>query len=89
MPSNPDNRTASRMKNEWVAQVWQTISLPVAAVILALLIGAVILSFQGIHPLHANGSLLKGAFGNPTALGRTLEKATPLVFSGVAICGIR
>jgi simple sugar transport system permease protein len=85
MSSNSDNRAASRTQNEWITRIWRTISLPATAVILALLIGAVILLFQGIHPLHAYGSLLKGAFGSFTAWGRTLEKATPLIFSGVAI----
>jgi simple sugar transport system permease protein len=28
---------------------------------------------------------LKGAFGSPAAIERTLEKATPLIFSGLAV----
>lgn len=64
---------------------WRTILLQLVAVILALLIGAVILLLSGANPLLAYGSLLRGSFGSLTILGRTLEKATPLVFSGLAV----
>jgi simple sugar transport system permease protein len=60
-------------------------SVPVAAVVLAALIGAIILAVSGASPLEAYGALFEGAFGNAQALGRTLEKATPLIFSGLAV----
>lgn len=63
----------------------RTISVPVVAVLLAALIGALILAVSGASPLAAYSALLKGAFGSPTAFTRTLEKATPLVFSGLAV----
>jgi len=52
---------------------------------LAALIGAFILWISGANPLEAYGALLKGAFGSPAAIERTLEKATPLIFSGLAV----
>jgi simple sugar transport system permease protein len=55
------------------------------AVLLAALIGAVILLVSGANPFASYAALLKGAFGNMTALGRTLEKVTPLIFSGIAV----
>jgi simple sugar transport system permease protein len=59
--------------------------IPVAAVILAGMIGAVILAISGADPLQAYAALVKGSFGSLAALGRTLEKATPLIFSGLAV----
>ncbi len=55
------------------------------AVLLALLIGAVILLISGANPIAAYAALLKGSFGSSTAFARTLEKATPLLFSGLAV----
>ena len=85
MNSASDNSADSNLKERWIVRIWHRVSLPVAAAILALLIGAAILAFQGIHPLTAYGALLKGAFGNLSAFSRTLEKTTPLIFSGLAI----
>jgi simple sugar transport system permease protein len=65
--------------------LWRTVILQVVAVLLAALIGAVILLLSGANPLLAYGALLRGSFGSMTVLGRTLEKATPLVFSGLAV----
>lgn len=72
---------------------WQAVSIPLAAVVLALLIGAVILIISGANPLQAYAALIRGSFGSSTAFTRTLEKATPLMFSGLAIafafkCGL-
>jgi ABC-type uncharacterized transport system permease subunit len=59
--------------------------LPVAAVALALVVGAVIIAIDGTNPLSAYAALLEGAFGGQENLGRTLEKATPLILSGLAV----
>ncbi|MFN2144170.1 MAG: ABC transporter permease, partial [Anaerolineales bacterium] len=68
-----------------LARLWYGIRLPLISVILAMLIGAIILLVSGANPITAYQALFKGAFGNMSALGRTLEKATPLLFSGLAI----
>jgi len=65
--------------------VWRAIAVQVVAVLLAVLIGAVILIVSGANPIEAYLALLRGSFGSLTALGRTLEKATPLIFSGLAV----
>ncbi len=65
--------------------VWRTIAVQVVAVLLAVLIGAIILLVSGANPIEAYAALLRGSFGTTTALGRTLEKATPLIFSGLAV----
>jgi len=69
----------------WLRQIWRSISVPLVAVLLAGLIGAVLLLISGANPLQAYGALFKGAFGSPVAIQRTLEKATPLIFSGLAV----
>jgi ABC-type uncharacterized transport system permease subunit len=66
-------------------RVWIAIRIPVVAVLLSLLIGAIVLLISGANPLVAYLALLKGAFGSQAAIQRTLEKATPLVFTGLAV----
>lgn len=68
-----------------LASTWQSISVPVVAVLLASAIGAIILLISGAPPLQAYAALIEGSFGSPAAFARTLEKATPLVFSGLAV----
>ncbi|MBW2440958.1 MAG: ABC transporter permease [Deltaproteobacteria bacterium] len=62
-----------------------TLSVPVAAVLLGALIGAIILAAHGANPFKAYAALLQGAFGTIIAVGRTFEKTTPLIFSGLAV----
>jgi simple sugar transport system permease protein len=76
--------SASRFRR-WLGAAWRSVSVPFVAVILALLVGAVILQISGASPLQAYSALFKGAFGSVNAIGRTLEKATPLVFGGLAV----
>lgn len=66
-------------------RMWRATSVPLTAVALAIAIGAIILLVSGANPLAAYGGLLKGSFGSGSAIGRTLEKATPLIFSGLAV----
>lgn len=68
-----------------LARVWRTVSIPLGAVLLAALIGAIILKVSGASPIAAYAALIKGSFGDADAFGRTLEKATPLIFSGLAV----
>jgi ABC-type uncharacterized transport system permease subunit len=69
----------------WLKQLWLGVRVPLAAVIIALLVGAVILLSSDVNPLEAYKALFIGAFGNEKYLLRTLEKATPLIFSGLAV----
>ena len=58
---------------------------PAAAVLGACLVGALILLVSGADPVAAYRALIEGAFSSPSAFGRTLEKAIPLVLSGLSI----
>ncbi len=68
-----------------VRRVLRAVLVPVLAVVLALLVGALLLSLSDIDPLRAYTALYEGAFGNARAWKRTFEKATPLIFSGLAV----
>ena len=60
--------------------------IPIAAFLLALLIGTIMITFLGVNPLIAYQALLKGAFGSMNAIADTVVKATPLLFVGLGIC---
>ncbi len=60
-------------------------AVPTLSVILALLIGAIIIWISGSNPIEAYVALFQGAFGSTEAILRTLEKATPLIFGGLAV----
>lgn len=58
---------------------------PVVSIVIALLIGAVIMLLTGDNPIPAYAALIRGAVGSPTAIGRTILNATPLIFTGLAV----
>ena len=68
-----------------VRRLWNAISVPATSVLLAMFIGAIILLVSGANPIESYGALIKGSFGGMKEFGRTLEKATPLVLSGLAV----
>lgn len=64
---------------------WQEILVPLAAVVLALLIGSGFILFVGENPLTAYGILFTESFGSVRNLATTLQRATPLMFTGLAV----
>lgn len=58
---------------------------PLIAIVLSFAIGAVIVLLTGNNPVAAYVALFNGALGDPTAIGRTLLNATPLIFTGLAV----
>lgn len=58
---------------------------PTLAVGLSLAIGAVIVFASGGDPVAAYIALFDGAFGSARAIGRTLQNATPLILTGLAV----
>jgi general nucleoside transport system permease protein len=59
--------------------------LPVAAVPLALIVGAFMLGAMGVNPLTAYQAMFQGAFGNWSGFTQTLVKATPLLLVGLGV----
>lgn len=56
-----------------------------AAIGIALLIGALFILVAGESPFKAYGSLLKGALGTPQSVANTISKSIPLAFTGLAV----
>lgn len=63
----------------------QQLILPVGAIILALLVGAIFILVIGKNPIEAYAALLQGAFGDVFSIGETLENTTPLILTGLAV----
>ena len=63
---------------------WLGPSLPIVAILVALLFGAVILWATGRDPIAGYSALFQTAFTRPGALTATILSATPLIFTGLA-----
>jgi simple sugar transport system permease protein len=66
---------------------------PLLAVLLALAAGALFILAIGEHPVEIYGLMLSQSLGTGYGLGQTLFKATPLIFTGLAValgfrCGL-
>ncbi|SVD48819.1 uncharacterized protein METZ01_LOCUS401673, partial [marine metagenome] len=59
--------------------------VPVLAVVLAITVGAIIIELSGLNAFEAYRALYDGALADRKGIGRTLEKATPLVMGGLAV----
>lgn len=62
-----------------------SLALPVAAVVLALVVGGAMLAIQGVPVLDAYAQVLSGAFGSVRGLQSTATGATPLILIGLGI----
>lgn len=70
---------------EWVTGRVAGILIPVASVLLAIVIGALIILVSGGNPLSAYWQLLQGAFGSLSDTSETLVAAIPLILAGLAV----
>jgi len=61
------------------------IATPFISVAIAMLIGSVVILLSGKSPIEAYSAMFSGAFGGPRQIGETLLRATPLVFTGLAV----
>ena len=76
----PDKFEYSRILNRTLEAL-----LPLLAVPVALIFGAVLILALGANPIEAYRVLVQGAFGNVSGLTQTLVKATPLLLLGLGI----
>jgi general nucleoside transport system permease protein len=67
------------------ARVLRAVGVPLLSVTLAMAIGSIIIIASGQNPVAAFGALLQGAFGGWVQIGETVMRATPLVFTGLAV----
>ena len=65
--------------------VFRIVAIPFMAVVFGVLIGALLIVSQGGSPAEAYKALLVGGLGDSDAVLRTLQKATPLIFGGLAV----
>lgn len=64
---------------------YQGLFSAVCAALIAFVVGCVIFAGLGVNPLTAYGAMAKGAFGSVDAFSEVLVKATPLIFTGLAV----
>lgn len=74
-----------RFKIDWKSIGYSAV-MPVLAVVLALLAGAVMLLLLGVNPLEAYAAMISGVFGSVSGITQSLVKATPLLLVGLGIC---
>ena len=58
---------------------------PFISVVIAMLIGSLFILASGHSPIEAFAALWQGAFGTQRAIGETLLRSTPLIFTGLAL----
>jgi general nucleoside transport system permease protein len=71
-------------ENAWMKAL-RTAGVPLLSVVLSMVIGSIIILATGKDPLLAYAALLQGAFGSPLQIGETIMRATPLIFTGLAV----
>ncbi|GGH32437.1 ABC transporter permease [Paenibacillus segetis] len=62
-----------------------SIVVPITAIVMGLIVGAIIMLFGGYDPLLAYQSLFSQVFGNLYDFGETLREITPLILTGLAV----
>jgi general nucleoside transport system permease protein len=59
---------------------------PFISIVIAVLVSSVFILATGGSPVEAFSALLQGSFGSQRAIGETLLRTTPLVFTGLGLC---
>ena len=59
--------------------------VPVFSVVAALVAGGLLLALVGVNPLETYRAMLEGAFGSAYSISEVLVRATPLMFTGLAV----
>ncbi|MDO5712592.1 MAG: hypothetical protein Q4P32_12775, partial [Micrococcales bacterium] len=85
-PPSPERDTRSRLARglDSIAR-FQGVVVPIVALALAFLVGALLIRLQGVNPWYAYRTLFGSALLTPDGLLRTLQKATPLILAGLAV----
>ena len=65
--------------------LWRTTVPPAIAIGSTVVIASLLAMAAGANPFSVLGLILKGAFGSKFALLETLNRATPLIFTGLAV----
>lgn len=62
-----------------------SLTVPLIAVLLGILIGAIVMLLTGYHPVLGYSALLAGIFSDSYYIGETIRTMTPLILSGLAV----
>ena len=73
------------MKSKINSPTINKITIPLVAIFLSLLIGAVIMLASGSNPVTGFLALFKGMVGGSYRIGETLQTMTPLILAGLAV----
>lgn len=73
--------------------LWAVLRLPIIAVVLGFLVGAVCILIAGSNPATAYMALFRGSLGSLPSIGETLYKMTPILLTGLSVavafrCGL-
>ncbi len=79
-------------KQNKLRAIWQeylersfSVTIPILAILAAFAFSGLIILAWGSSPFAAYAALFSGAFGSPNAIATTLQRLTPLVFTGLAV----
>lgn len=61
------------------------IATPFISVAIAVIIGSIVILLSGKDPIAAYSAMFRGSFGGVRQVGETLLRATPLIFTGLAV----
>jgi general nucleoside transport system permease protein len=85
-PARPPAGVLARsILSGFILKGWMGWASAAGAILLSLLIGSLFLLLNGYSPIEAYRNILIGAFGDKYAIGETLLKTTPLLFTGLAV----
>lgn len=81
------------MKKEWkqvnvnklLAGKAMHVAIPLFAILLGLLVGAIVMVITGHNPIEAYGALVAGIFGSSYYFGEMIRTMTPLILGGLAV----
>lgn len=63
----------------------RVLGLPLAALLVTIFIASLLAMLAGANPFQVIGLIVDGAFGSKFALFETLNRATPLIFTGLSV----
>lgn len=61
------------------------VTVPIYAVITAIVVGSLVMLLAGANPIEAYGALLRGMAGSPRAVANSLARSTPFVIAALAV----
>lgn len=91
-PAKPDQTPAGKTNKTFLGGL-ASVLLPLGAILLAMLVGAIPIAIAGVSPLDAYRELMIGAFGSKFGISETIIKSAPLILAGLgfafaARCGL-